>query len=161
MSLGALRLGFEDGGKSANLFFERLQGRGKFGLFLQLTRRRSARRRRPRPAAGRAGDLFDLALAAGSAVSRQSRALARPFGACASRARSRTCAVDMLSPKNSVATSGNWCASSKITVFAGRQQFGHALVAQHHVGEEEVMIDHHQIGRHRLACAPAMTKHSL
>ena len=33
---------------------------------------------------------------------------------------------------------------------AGRQQFGHALVAQHHVGKEQVVIDHDQIGGHRL-----------
>ncbi len=34
---------------------------------------------------------------------------------------------------------------------AGRQQLGHAFVAQHHVGEEQVVIDDDQVGRHRLA----------
>ena len=35
---------------------------------------------------------------------------------------------------------------------AGGQQFRHTFVAQHHVGKEQVMIDHHQIRRHgRLA----------
>ena len=34
---------------------------------------------------------------------------------------------------------------------AGRQQFAHALVAQHHVGEEKVVIDHHHVGVHRVA----------
>ncbi len=34
---------------------------------------------------------------------------------------------------------------------AGRQQLGHAFVAQHDVGEEQVVIDDDQVGRHRLA----------
>ncbi|EWS55532.1 hypothetical protein X551_01635 [Methylibium sp. T29] len=33
----------------------------------------------------------------------------------------------------------------------GRQQLCHAGVAQRQVGEEEVVVDHHQVGRHRLA----------
>ncbi len=33
---------------------------------------------------------------------------------------------------------------------AGRQQLAHALVLEHHVGEEQVVIDHHHIGRLRL-----------
>ena len=32
---------------------------------------------------------------------------------------------------------------------AGRQQFAHAVVAQHHIGEKQVMIDHHHVGVHR------------
>ena len=34
---------------------------------------------------------------------------------------------------------------------ARRQQLGGAFVAQHHVGEEEMVIDHHQVGGQRLA----------
>ncbi len=34
---------------------------------------------------------------------------------------------------------------------AGRQQLGHAFVAQHRVGKEQVVIDHHDIGRQRVA----------
>ena len=33
----------------------------------------------------------------------------------------------------------------------GRQQFGDAAVAQRHVGEEQVVVDDHQVGRHRFA----------
>jgi hypothetical protein len=32
-----------------------------------------------------------------------------------------------------------------------RQQFGHAGIAQHDVGEEQVMVDHHDVGLLRLA----------
>jgi hypothetical protein len=32
-----------------------------------------------------------------------------------------------------------------------RQQFGHAAVAQRHVGEEQVVVDDHQVGRHGFA----------
>ena len=37
---------------------------------------------------------------------------------------------------------------------AGGQQLRHALVAQHHVGKEQVMVHHHDVRLHRLACAP-------
>jgi hypothetical protein len=33
---------------------------------------------------------------------------------------------------------------------AGRQQFRHAFISQHHVGEEQMVIDHHDICLHRL-----------
>ncbi len=33
---------------------------------------------------------------------------------------------------------------------AGGQQFRNAFVAQHHIGEKQVVIDHHDIGFHRL-----------
>ena len=39
---------------------------------------------------------------------------------------------------------------------AGRQQLGDAFVAQHHVGEEQVMIHHHQVRRERV---PARAHH--
>ena len=33
---------------------------------------------------------------------------------------------------------------------AGRQQFAHAFVLEHHVGEEQVVVDHHHVGRQRV-----------
>lgn len=34
---------------------------------------------------------------------------------------------------------------------AGGKQFGSSFVAEHHVGEEQVMVDHHQVGGQRFA----------
>ena len=48
------------------------------------------------------------------------------------------------------AVSGSWCASSKITVLHDGQQLGDALVAQRHVGEEQVVVHHHHVGRERV-----------
>ena len=39
---------------------------------------------------------------------------------------------------------------------AGRQQLGDAFVTQHHIGEEQVMVHHHQVGRERI---PARAHH--
>jgi hypothetical protein len=69
----------------------------------------------------------------------------------ASRASSTSCAVDTLSPKNRLAVSGSWCASSKITVLQAGSSSATPLVAQHHVGEEQMVVDHHHVGRLRLA----------
>ena len=61
-----------------------------------------------------------------------------------------SCPAVTCSPKNSVAVSGSWCASSKITVLHAGQQLGDAFVAQHHVGEEQVMVDDDDVGVERL-----------
>ena len=59
----------------------------------------------------------------------------------ASRASSVSCPAVTCSPKNSVAVSGSWCASSRMTVLQFGQELRHAFVAQHDVGEEQVVID--------------------
>ena len=75
----------------------------------------------------------------------------RAARARASRASSTSCALETVSPKNRRAVSGSWCASSKITRVARRQQLGDAFVAQHHVGEEQMVVDHHHVGGERVA----------
>ncbi len=58
---------------------------------------------------------------------------------------------DTLSPKNSAGDFRQLVRLVEDHRVAGRQQLGHAFVAQHHVGEEQMVIDHHHVGRQRLA----------
>ena len=83
-------------------------------------------------------------------------ALRRPAAACArcastpvSRPRSRASAnsrcVDACTPKNSVATSSIWWASSKITAsYGGSTCASGQRDLQRQVGEEQVVVDDHQ-----------------
>ena len=54
-------------------------------------------------------------------------------------------------PRNCTPASASWCASSNTATSTLRQQLGHAAVAQRHVGEEQVVVDDDDVGRHRLA----------
>ena len=66
-----------------------------------------------------------------------------------SRASSTSCAVDSLAEEQR-AVSGSWCASSRIDRVAGGQQLGDAFVAQHDVGEEQVVVDDDDVGLERV-----------
>ena len=68
----------------------------------------------------------------------------------ACRARARQLRGRTVSPKNRLAVSGSWCASSKMTVLQAGSSSADAFVAQHHVGEEQVVVDHHHVGFERL-----------
>ena len=87
---------------------------------------------------------------------RRWRPCRRPAAACArgastpvSRPRSRASAnsrcVEACTPKNSVATSSIWCASSKITTsYGGSTCASGQRDLQRQVGEEQVVVDDHQ-----------------
>ena len=134
--------------KLRDLFASSLQGRCRNSCASSSCRSAKRAASMPQGQAQVARGLFERRAQLGR--SRQSRALVRP-SARASRARSRICAVDTLSPKNSAGDFRQLVRLVEDHRVAGRQQFGHALVAQHDVGEEQVVIDHHQVGRHRLA----------
>jgi len=145
-ALGALGLGFEDGGEFGDFLLQRFQGRGEFRPLLQLlvgetpgidTHRQAQVARRLFHGLGAALDIEAVA-GAGQAlrlgVARQ---------------------IDHLRRRHAVAEKQGGHFRQLVGLVedhrvAGREQLGHTLVAQHHVGEEQVVIDHDQIGRHRL-----------
>jgi len=113
--------------------------------------RRGARRARRAPGAGRGGLVGRVATRSSSGdappaarSSRRHRAPARS-AAWSIRFRRRTCAP-------SRATG----APVENEGVASRQQLGDAFVAQHHIGEEQVMVHHHQVGGERI---PARAHH--
>ena len=91
------------------------------------------------------------------ARARQSPATAsRPRACCSpapsrSRAKSITCAAAQRGAEERDAGLGELVRLVEHRHLDARQQLGDAGVAQRHVGEEQVVVDDHQVGRHRLA----------
>ena len=70
----------------------------------------------------------------------------------AGRARSRSaCALPSVRPRNCTPVSDQLVRLVEHRRLDARQQFGHAAVAHREVGEEQVVVDDDQVGRHRFA----------
>jgi hypothetical protein len=145
--LGPFSLGFEQRGKGSDFVFQRLQRVFEFGLFFQLTVGEAA----SVEADGQTqvlGGFFDALAGNG-----QGQAIAggsQCFGAGVSGQ------IDDLGGRYGVAEEQRRHFRQLVGFVeddrvAGRQQFGHALVAEHDVGEEKMVIDDDEVGRHRLA----------
>ena len=145
--LGPFGLGFEDGGELRHFFFQHLECRGKIRLFFELT-------------VGKAPAID---------ADRQPQILRRFFHVTTARLQGQTVAgvgdafrariagqIEHLRRRYAIAEKQRRHFRQLVRLVenhrvAGGQQFRHAFVAQHHIGEKEVVIDHHQIGRHRVA----------
>jgi hypothetical protein len=100
------------------------------------------------PSASRSLRVAGAMPAEASGSSATSRAPARA-ATSASRESSASCPDVSSSPKKSVAVSGSWCASSRTSVLHAGSSSASPFVAQHHIGEEEVMVDDDDVGLQR------------
>ena len=114
----------------------------------QLSRRARRAARRRRPGADRAPHARTRA--ASSAHGCRPRACCRP-AASRSRAKSITWPLPQLRAEELHAGLDQLVRLVEHRRIDGRQQLGDAAVAQRHVGEEQVVVDDHQVGRHRVA----------
>ena len=73
-----------------------------------------------------------------------------PFDPCIARELDQLRGRLTVCPKNRLAVSGNWCASSKVSCCEAGSSSDMPFVAQHDVGKKQMMIDDHHVRRQRL-----------